>query len=156
MLASLTDWLDGFLARRLKQESRFGEFLDPVADKLMIAVILVLIVSDQSVLTNVVNPILFSVVVAIIISREIAISALREWVARVGFQKSVSVNWIGKIKTLTQMIAVTLLLFDDDLGTFSVLRAGEILLYIAGTLTLWSMFSYLKAAWPALGHGGKN
>ena len=151
LLAGVTDWLDGFLARRLNQTSPFGEFLDPVADKLMIAVVLVLVISDQTVVEAVVSPVLFAVVVAVIISREIAISALREWMARVGHRRSIAVTWMGKIKTTTQMVAVTLVLYQDSLWGIPIFRIGEILLYVAGALTLWSMLSYLRVAWPALG-----
>ena len=151
LLAGATDWLDGFLARRLNQTSPLGEFLDPVADKLMIAVVLVLIVSDQEVLAMVISPVLFSVVVAIIISREITISALREWMARVGHRRSVAVNRLGKFKTIAQMVAVSLVLYHNNLWDIPIFRVGEFLLYVAGALTLWSMLNYLRVAWPALG-----
>jgi CDP-diacylglycerol--glycerol-3-phosphate 3-phosphatidyltransferase len=142
-LAAVTDWLDGYLARRLKQLSVFGAFLDPVADKLMVAVALVLLVQD--------NPfMLFAVPAAIIIGREIAISALREWMSEIGERTRVAVSIIGKIKTTAQMVAILLLLYKADLGRFPTHDVGVILLYLAAILTLWSMVVYLRAAWPML------
>ena len=156
LLTSATDWLDGFLARRLNQVSPFGEFLDPVADKLMIAVVLVMLVSDRQVLNATLNPAGFAVVTAIIIGREIAISALREWMAEIGSRTRVAVNQMGKVKTIGQMVAITLLLYQHDLWIVPIFRVGEVLLYAAATLTLWSMISYLRAAWPALNGFGKG
>jgi CDP-diacylglycerol--glycerol-3-phosphate 3-phosphatidyltransferase len=156
ILASATDWLDGFLARRMNQVSPFGEFLDPVADKLMIVVVLVMLVSDRQVLNAAVNPVIFTVVTAIIIGREIAISALREWMAEIGGRTRVSVSQMGKIKTTVQMVAITLLLYQGDLWMAPVFRVGEVLLYTAAMLTLWSMVSYLRAAWPALNGPGRS
>ena len=156
LLASATDWLDGFLARRMNQVSPFGEFLDPVADKLMIAVVLVMLVSDRQVLYAALSPGIFTVVTAIIIGREVAISALREWMAEIGNRTRVAVNQIGKVKTTVQMIAITLLLYQHDLWMVPVFRVGEVLLYTAAMLTLWSMISYLRAAWPALNGFGKD
>ena len=156
LLTSATDWLDGFLARRMNQVSPFGEFLDPVADKLMIAVVLVMLVSDRQVLNATLNPGAFAVVTAIIIGREIAISALREWMAEIGSRTRVAVNQIGKVKTIGQMVAITLLLYQHDLWIVPIFRVGEVLLYAAATLTLWSMISYLRAAWPALNGFGKG
>ena len=142
-LAAITDWLDGYLARRLQQASAFGAFLDPVADKLMVAVALVLLVQD--------NPSeLFAVPAAIIIGREIVISALREWMAEIGARTKVAVSIVGKVKTALQMIAILLLLYKAPLGQFPTHTVGVALLYIAAILTLWSMFVYLKAAWPIL------
>jgi CDP-diacylglycerol--glycerol-3-phosphate 3-phosphatidyltransferase/cardiolipin synthase len=142
-LAAVTDWLDGYLARRLEQTSVFGAFLDPVADKLMVAVALVLLVQD--------NPSqLFAVPAAIIIGREIVISALREWMAEIGARTKVAVSVIGKVKTTLQMVAILLLLYKVPLGQFPTHAVGVILLYIAAILTLWSMFVYLRAAWPVL------
>jgi CDP-diacylglycerol--glycerol-3-phosphate 3-phosphatidyltransferase len=142
-LAALTDWLDGYLARRLKQLSVFGAFLDPVADKLMVAVALVLLVQE--------NPyMLFAIPAAIIIGREIAISALREWMSEIGARTRVAVSIIGKIKTTAQMVAILLLLYKADLGTFPTYDVGLFLLYAAAILTLWSMVVYLRAAWPML------
>jgi len=156
LLTSATDWLDGFLARRMNQVSPFGAFLDPVADKLMIAVVLVMLVSDRQVLNATLSPSIFSVVIAIIIGREIAISALREWMAEIGNRTRVTVNQMGKVKTTVQMIAITLLLYQHDLWIVPVFRVGEALLYTAAMLTLWSMISYLRAAWPALNGFGKG
>ena len=156
LLTSATDWLDGFLARRMNQVSPFGEFLDPVADKLMIAVVLVMLVSDRQVLNATLNPGAFTVVTAIIIGREIAISALREWMAEIGSRTRVAVNQIGKVKTIGQMVAITLLLYQHDLWIVPIFRVGEVLLYAAATLTLWSMIRYLRAAWPALNVLGKG
>lgn len=145
-LAALTDWLDGFLARTLNQTSPFGEFLDPVADKLIVMVALVILVAHLSLLTF---------AVAVIIGREIAISALREWMAEIGKRAHMSVSWMGKVKTFVQMIAIILLLAasrprvgksPEDI----YLIAGYILLYCAVALTLWSMYKYLRAAWPSL------
>jgi CDP-diacylglycerol--glycerol-3-phosphate 3-phosphatidyltransferase len=142
-LAAVTDWLDGYLARRLKQSSVFGAFLDPVADKLMIAVALVVLVQD--------NPTaLFAIPAAIIVGREIAISALREWMSEIGERTRVAVSMIGKIKTAAQMLAILLLLYKYPLGAFPTHDVGLVLIYIAATLTLWSMIVYLRAAWPSL------
>ena len=156
LLTSATDWLDGFLARRMNQVSPFGAFLDPVADKLMIAVVLVMLVSDRQVLNATLSSSVFAVVIAIIIGREIAISALREWMAEIGNRTRVTVNQMGKVKTTVQMIAITLLLYQHDLWIVPVFRVGEALLYTAAMLTLWSMISYLRAAWPALNGFGKG
>ena len=142
-IAALTDLLDGYLARRWNQTSPFGAFLDPVADKLMVAVALVLLVQD--------NPVpLFAIPAAIIIGREIAISALREWMAEIGARTKVAVSIVGKLKTTLQMIAILLLLYKMPLGVFPTHTVGLVLLYIAAALTLWSMIVYLHAAWPLL------
>ena len=135
--------LDGYLARRLRQISVFGAFLDPVADKLMVAVALVLLVQDNP------SP-LFAIPAVIIIGREIAISALREWMSEIGERTKVAVSVIGKIKTITQMVAILLLLYKLPLGPLPIHDIGLVLLYIAAILTLWSMFVYLRAAWPIL------
>ncbi len=150
VFAALTDWLDGFLARRLGQYSPFGEFLDPVADKLMVTTVLVLLVADPEMQNRVISPILFTTVAAIIVGREIAVSALREWMAEIGKRKSVAVSIIGKAKTVAQMVSIALLLYKAPIGGISAFKAGEILFYGAGALTIWSMFAYLKAAWPSL------
>ncbi len=142
-LAAVTDWLDGYLARRLQQTSPFGAFLDPVADKLMVAVALVLLVQDNP------SP-LFAVPAAIIIGREIVISALREWMSEIGARTKVAVSVIGKVKTTLQMIAILLLLYKIPVGPLPTHAVGVVLLYIAAILTLWSMFVYLRAAWPVL------
>ena len=142
-LAAMTDWLDGYLARKLNQTSPFGAFLDPVADKLMVAVVLVfLVVSDPSPW--------MALPAAIIIGREITVSALREWMAEVGQGSHVAVNMIGKLKTSCQMLALVLLLYHDPVNGLSVKMAGFVLLYLAVFLTLWSMVVYLRHAWPTL------
>ena len=150
ILAALTDWLDGYLARRLEQTSPFGAFLDPVADKLMIAAALVLLVADPYVQAHVLDTRLFAVVVLVILGREIAVSALREWMSEVGKRSHVAVSVIGKAKTSAQMIAIPFLLWRDPFWDLPVFQLGEVLLYSAAALTLWSMLSYLKAAWPNL------
>ena len=142
-LAAVTDWLDGYLARRLHQLSVFGAFLDPVADKLMVTVALVLLVQDNP------SP-LFAVPAAVIVGREIAISALREWMSEIGERTKVAVSIIGKIKTTIQMVAILLLLYKVPVGDFATHTVGLALLYIAAVLTLWSMVVYLHAAWPLL------
>lgn len=146
-IAAFTDWLDGYLARRWQQTSAFGAFLDPVADKLMVAVVLVMIVD--------VNPTPFADMLlvlpaAVIIGREIVISALREWMAEVGDRTAVAVSTIGKIKTSAQMLALLLLLYREPIGDFPTAEIGFVLLYVAAGLTLWSMIIYLRAAWPSL------
>lgn len=135
--AAITDWLDGYLARRLNQMSAFGAFLDPVADKLMIACALIVLVWLQRV---------DALIAVVIIGREIAISALREWMAKSGQSKSVAVNFLGKIKTISQMIAVPMLLYHERIGVFSPQRVGTWLIYLAALLTLLSMLYYLKLA----------
>lgn len=140
-LAAATDWLDGYLARKLDQSTPFGAFLDPVADKLMVAVALTVLVQEH-------HTLLLTLPAMIIIGREIVISALREWMAEVGSRASVAVSYIGKIKTTAQMVAIIMLLGSDpEIGWA---KAGIALLYIAAVLTLWSMMLYLKAAWPDL------
>lgn len=138
-LAAITDWLDGYLARKLHQTTPFGAFLDPVADKVMVTAALVLIVEDYQSLWVTVPAI-------IMISREIVISALREWMAELGKRSHVAVSWIGKVKTTAQMLALIGLVSNWE--PFVVL--GMPLLYIAVILTLWSMISYLAAAWKDL------
>jgi CDP-diacylglycerol--glycerol-3-phosphate 3-phosphatidyltransferase/cardiolipin synthase len=143
VLAALTDWLDGYLARRWHQTSAFGAFLDPVADKLIVVMALVLIVSEHG------GP-LITIPVAIIIGREIAVSALREWMAEHGMREHVAVSWVGKVKTVFQMGAIFLLLLEHPIGAVPIFDAGMLLLYLATLMTLWSMMTYLKAAWPIL------
>ena len=153
--AAITDWLDGYLARRLNQFSRFGAFLDPVADKLIVAAALVLLTADERILSQVLDHRLFTVVVVIILGREITVSALREWMAELGERARVAVSFLGKLKTSGQMIAIPFLLYREPLFGLPVMRLGEILLYLAAALTLWSMLIYLRAAWPSLsGKGG--
>jgi CDP-diacylglycerol--glycerol-3-phosphate 3-phosphatidyltransferase/cardiolipin synthase len=144
--AALTDWLDGYLARRLNQTSAFGAFLDPVADKLMVAAALIVLVQLAR---------LDAIVAFIIIGREIAISALREWMAKVGRGKSVAVNFLGKVKTASQLVAIPMLLYHEPIGRwFDPFRIGTWLVYLAATLTLVSMLYYLKLAAPhAFGRG---
>jgi CDP-diacylglycerol--glycerol-3-phosphate 3-phosphatidyltransferase len=143
ILAGLTDWFDGYLARRLDMQSDFGAFLDPVADKLMVSMILVLLVSAHP-------GWLLAVPATIIIGRELTVSALREWMANVGERTKVAVSIIGKFKTTAQMIAIGFLLFEKPIGDFPTLQIGYVLLYLSALLTLWSMFLYLQAAWPSL------
>ena len=137
--AGITDWLDGFLARYLKQTSDFGAFLDPVADKLMVAVALILLVKLDRTL---------AIYAMIIIGREITISALREWMAQMGKRNSVAVAYIGKLKTAAQMAAIFALLLNfSDFYGINFNQAGNLLMFIASVLTIWSMFYYLKLAW---------
>jgi CDP-diacylglycerol--glycerol-3-phosphate 3-phosphatidyltransferase len=144
--AAVTDWLDGYLARRWNQTTSFGAFLDPVADKLMVAAALIVLTEK-----GIVDP--FASL--IIIGREITISALREWMAQVGRSKSVAVNIFGKLKTIAQLIAIPFLLFNGVLfGLFHTAVVGRTLIWIAAFITLWSMVVYLKAAWQAE-HPGK-
>jgi CDP-diacylglycerol---glycerol-3-phosphate 3-phosphatidyltransferase len=150
VLAALTDWLDGYLARRLNQASPFGAFLDPVADKLMVASALVLLTADPQVHSMVLDQRLFAIVVLIIIGREITVSALREWMAELGERARVAVSFLGKFKTIGQMVAIPFLLYREPLFGLPVFRIGELLLYLAAGLTLWSMVIYLRAAWPSL------
>jgi cardiolipin synthase (CMP-forming) len=140
-VAAFTDWLDGFWARKFNQSSNFGAFLDPVADKLMVAAALIVLVEFERV---------GAVIALIIIGREIAISALREWMAGLGETSSVAVAQIGKIKTAAQMLAIELLLYWDNIGGFNTKLVGRILIILAAFLTLLSMAYYLKAAWPTL------
>jgi len=141
-LASVTDWLDGYLARRLQQSTPFGAFLDPVADKLMVAVALVLLVEHHGSLW-------LTLPAAIIIGREIVISALREWMAELGARAHVAVSNLGKWKTAAQMVALIILLANPPQLTLWV-GIGYALLILAAGLTLWSMLQYLLAAWPHL------
>lgn len=144
--ACLTDWLDGWLARRWNQTSPFGAFLDPVADKLLVAVCLVMLLhSDESPYRW-----LLALIVAVIIGREITISALREWMAELGKRASVAVSWIGKLKTIFQMTAIGMMIWQAP--TFGVpwYDLGYGLLFVAALLTLWSMVVYLRASWPLM------
>lgn len=143
--ACLTDWLDGYLARKLHQESRFGAFLDPVADKLIVVVALVLLVQSY-------GTALLSIPAVIIISREIVISALREIMAKYGSSKYVAVAYVGKVKTFLQMTSIAVLLSQPhvvDLSNY-ISFTGLILLYVSVVLTLWSMLVYLHASWSIL------
>jgi CDP-diacylglycerol--glycerol-3-phosphate 3-phosphatidyltransferase len=142
-IAALTDLLDGYLARKLGQISKLGEFLDPVADKLMVAVVLVLLVARDPGLIMVIPA-------AVIIGREITVSALREWMAELGARSKVAVSIYGKIKTITQMVALILLIYRQDLYGIPIYNIGIVCLYIAATLTLWSMLQYITSAWPKI------
>lgn len=147
-LASVTDWLDGWIARRWHMESAFGAFLDPVADKLMMGVALFLLVQSHPTA-------LLAVTSAVIVGREITVSALREWMAFVGERARVKVQWIGKFKTVMQIVAILILLWERDKDA-TLLRAwyvGEVLLVIAAILTIWSGLAYMRAAWPVLKSG---
>jgi CDP-diacylglycerol--glycerol-3-phosphate 3-phosphatidyltransferase len=142
-LAGITDTLDGYYARKLGQTSRLGAFLDPVADKLIVAAALVLIVSK--------DPRWFVVIVAVvIIGREIAVSALREWMAEIGARNRIKVTVLAKYKTIMQIVGLSLLLFRQNLFGIPTYRAGLVLTAVAAVLTLWSMIQYLRVAWPEL------
>ena len=147
-IASLTDWLDGYLARRLRQQTPFGAFLDPVADKLIVAVALVLLVEVHA-------SAVLALPALVIVGREIVVSALREWMARYSEKRSVAVSVLGKVKTVAQMVAIILLLALGPVHDQYVI-AGFALLYFSAGLTLWSMYEYLKLAWPDLVSGMRN
>jgi CDP-diacylglycerol--glycerol-3-phosphate 3-phosphatidyltransferase len=149
VLAAITDWLDGYLARRLNLTSAFGAFLDPVADKLMVAVTLFLLVESHR---GGWPGILMAVTAAIIVGREISISALREWMAEIGMRATVKVAFISKLKTVMQMIALVVLIVqhEKEAEALRLYHIGEGLLVIAGALTIWSGIYYLRAAWPML------
>lgn len=143
LVAAVTDWLDGYLARRLKQWSAFGEFLDPVADKLMVAVVLILLVQE--------NPgVLFAIMASIIVGREITISALREWMAVLGESTRVRVAMIGKFKTVVQMAALFMLLWAQPVAGIPLYTVGYWLLATAAVLTLISMVLYVRGALPVI------
>ncbi len=141
VVAAWTDWLDGYLARRWNETSAFGAFLDPVADKLMMAAALIILVYLDRV---------GALIAVVIIGREITISALREWMAQIGAHKSVAVSMIGKVKTAAQMSAIPLLLYHEPIGGIDIQLMGTGLIYIAAVLTLWSMAYYVRMAWPYL------
>ncbi|BBA33791.1 CDP-diacylglycerol/glycerol-3-phosphate 3-phosphatidyltransferase [Methylocaldum marinum] len=142
-VAAVTDWLDGYLARKMSQTTRFGAFLDPVADKLMVAVTLVLIVQADP------SPYV-AIAAAVIIGREITIASLREWMAEVGQRKRVEVSWLGKWKTTAQMISIIMLLLSMDVWLGFLKNLGQLFLLISAILTLWSMVNYLRVALPVL------
>ena len=150
VLAAVTDWLDGYLARKMEVVSRFGEFLDPVADKLIVTSALILLVSDLDVLDRVIHSIPFAISVCIIVGRELVISALREWMSELGERGVVSVGVLGKVKTGFQMVSIALLLYAEPLYGLPVFLIGELAFYVAALLTLWSMWVYLSAAIPVL------
>ena len=136
--AAVTDWLDGYLARKWNQTTAFGAFLDPVADKLMVAAALIVLTEFGRI---------YAIWALIIIGREITISALREWMAQIGQSKSVAVNILGKVKTVSQLVAIPFALYDDNLfGLFDTRPVGHVLIGIASIITIWSMIVYLRAA----------
>jgi CDP-diacylglycerol--glycerol-3-phosphate 3-phosphatidyltransferase len=140
-VAAVTDILDGWVARRFGQMSKFGEFLDPVADKLMVAIVLVMLVQG--------DPLWFVDIIAmIIIGREITISALREWMATIGARANVKVSMAGKIKTVLQMFGIGFMVYENHFLGFDIYGIGFVLLMAAAGMTIWSMFVYLRAAWP--------
>jgi len=140
-IAAVTDLLDGWVARRFSQMSKFGEFLDPVADKLMVAIVLVMLVQD--------NPRWFVDIIAmVIIGREITISALREWMATIGERANVKVTMAGKIKTVLQMFGIGFMVYQNEFLGFDIYGIGFVLLVAAAGMTIWSMVVYLRAAWP--------
>jgi CDP-diacylglycerol--glycerol-3-phosphate 3-phosphatidyltransferase len=145
-LASLTDWLDGYLARKLNEVTPFGAFLDPVADKLIVASALVLLVELHA-------SAILAIPALVIVGREIVVSALREWMANYSSRRSVAVSFVGKIKTGFQMVAIIVLLAVGPQPGNPLVDLGFILLYVAAVLTLWSMYLYLKIAWPDLVSG---
>jgi len=153
MIAAFTDWLDGYLARYLQQSTRLGAFLDPVADKLMVSIALMLIVAEQTfkyvsvpdkILT--VPTAVVTIPAMVIVAREIIVSALREWMAEIGKRASVSVSSLGKIKTAVQMMAIVILLYCDNTTNATIIFTGLGLLYLSAMLTIWSMMIYLQAA----------
>jgi CDP-diacylglycerol--glycerol-3-phosphate 3-phosphatidyltransferase len=149
VLAAFTDWLDGYLARRMNLTSAFGAFLDPVADKLMVAVTLFLLVESHR---GGWPGILMAVTAAVIVGREISVSALREWMAEIGMRATVQVAFVGKLKTVMQMVALVVLIVQHEKAAeaLRLYHIGEALLVIAGVLTIWSGLYYLRAAWPIL------
>ena len=153
-LAAVTDILDGYLARKLKQISKLGAFLDPVADKLMVAVVLVCLVDRDA--HDLGWSLLLTLPAAVIIGREITVSALREWMAELGARSKVAVSVYGKIKTIAQMVALGILVFQQPLFGIPIYGLGMVLLYVAALLTLVSMFQYLSSAWPKLKESNKK
>ncbi len=149
VLASLTDWFDGYLARKWNQTSAFGAFLDPVADKLMVTAALLVLLQLAR---------LDAAIALVIVGREIAISALREWMAQIGASKSVAVNQLGKFKTACQMVAIPMLLYYGPVRLGPVVFDARVwglwLIYLAAVLTIWSMFYYMKLAWPQIRERG--
>jgi CDP-diacylglycerol--glycerol-3-phosphate 3-phosphatidyltransferase len=142
-LAGITDYFDGYLARRLGQTSRFGAFLDPVADKLVVATALVLIVQRDPTLS-------LALIATIIIGREITVSALREWMSEIGASAKVAVTFFGKWKTTLQIAGISMMLYEQNIGAVPIYFIGEILLVVAAALTILSMIDYLRSAWPSL------
>jgi len=145
-VAAITDAFDGYFARRYRMTSRLGAFLDPVADKLMVSAALIVLLELGRV---------NALVALVIIGREITVSALREWMAQIGASQNVAVNWVGKFKTIVQMVAIPVLLFHDPLfGLIPVQPLGTVLIYAAALLTIYSMLLYLRLAWPHLAAAG--
>jgi CDP-diacylglycerol--glycerol-3-phosphate 3-phosphatidyltransferase/cardiolipin synthase len=142
-LAAITDLFDGYLARKLEQTSKFGEFLDPVADKLMVATCLVLLVHTDARIS-------VGLIAAVIIGREITVSALREWMAGLGARSKVKVGWAGKVKTTFQMFGIAFMVYLHRLFGIDIYSVGYYLLLVAAVMTLWSMVLYLRAAWPEM------
>lgn len=140
-VAAVTDFIDGWVARRYNQQSRFGEFLDPVADKLMVAIVLVMLVQAQSGWFE-------DIIAMIIIGREITISALREWMATIGERANVKVSMAGKVKTTLQMFGIAFMVYKNPMFGIDIYALGFVLLVAAAIMTIWSMIIYLKAAWP--------
>ena len=148
-LAGITDYFDGYLARRLGQTSSFGAFLDPVADKLIVATALVVLVEDAGSQRQILS-VSIAIAAAVIIGREITVSALREWMAELGARAHVAVSSVGKLKTTMQMIALPLMLYERPIFGLQTYEIGFVSLFAAAALTLWSMFAYLRIAWPIL------
>jgi CDP-diacylglycerol--glycerol-3-phosphate 3-phosphatidyltransferase len=147
-VAAITDAFDGYFARRYAMTSRLGAFLDPVADKLMVCAALIVLLELGRV---------NALVALVIIGREITVSALREWMAQIGASQNVAVNWVGKFKTIVQMVAIPVLLFHDPLfGILPVQGLGTVLIYVAAFLTIYSMLLYLRLAWPHLAASGQG
>lgn len=146
-VAAITDLLDGWVARRLRQTSAFGEFLDPVADKLMVAIVLVLLVQSDPRVT-------LALTAAVIIGREITVSGLREWMASIGERSNVAVSRGGKVKTTLQMVGIGLMVYEHPAFGLDMYIVGFVLLLLAAAMTLWSMVVYLRAAWPSMTRGG--
>ena len=140
-IAAVTDFIDGWVARNFNQTSRFGEFLDPVADKLMVAIVLVMLVQAQSGWFE-------DIIAMIIIGREITISALREWMATIGERANVKVSAAGKVKTTLQMFGIAFMVYNNPLLGIDMYMLGFVLLVLAAVMTIWSMMIYLRAAWP--------
>jgi CDP-diacylglycerol--glycerol-3-phosphate 3-phosphatidyltransferase/cardiolipin synthase len=140
-IAAITDMIDGWVARKYGQTSRFGEFLDPVADKLMVSIVLVMLVQAQAGWFE-------DIIAMIIIGREITISALREWMATIGERTNVKVDVTGKIKTTLQMFGIAFMVYNNPFFGIDVYAVGFVLLVAAAIMTVWSMFIYLRAAWP--------
>jgi CDP-diacylglycerol--glycerol-3-phosphate 3-phosphatidyltransferase/cardiolipin synthase len=140
-IAAVTDFIDGWVARNFNQQSRFGEFLDPVADKLMVSIVLVMLVQAESGWFE-------DIIAMIIIGREITVSALREWMATIGERANVKVSMAGKIKTTLQMFGIAFMVYHNEIFGIDIYALGFALLVAAAGMTIWSMFIYLRAAWP--------